>query len=65
MDAFDLEFRMKKTLHEIEMNFLKESKAGQNIQILQSAIEKDRKYHHTLFNESEGKPSFTAITRWH
>lgn len=64
LDHFPYNFRMENQLYEIEMNFLKESKNGQEIQILHKEIKPESEYLHTLFNKSEERPSFSARTQW-
>jgi len=64
LDMFSEEFRMKRNIYEIEMNFLKEAKLGDQLRgkLLQGGNADE--YLHTLMNESAGKPSFTARTKW-
>lgn len=64
LDAFPHDFRMTHRMCEIEMNFLKESKAGQEIVVMQEETDPGREYLHTLYNKQEGRPGFTARTRW-
>ena len=65
LDMFSEEFRMKYDIHEIEMNFLKEARLGDQLSGKLIKGNNDNEYLHTLVNESAGKPSFSARTKWH
>lgn len=64
LDPFPAEFREANSIREIEMNFLKEVKLGDNILVQSKNTGKEGEYQHCLINVSIGKPSFTARTQW-
>ena len=65
LDMFPSEFRMSYDVREIEMNFLKEAKEGNELINMIKQQELNKEYLHCLFNKSDEKPSFTARTSWH
>jgi len=65
LDMFHTDFRLSHDIHEIEMNFLKETKEGDTLGNMLKIVEADREYLHCLFNKDIGKASFTARTLWH
>jgi len=64
LDMFKTEFRLSHDIHEIEMNFLKETREGDVLGNMLKATEPGKEYLHCLFNKSTQKPSFTARTTW-
>lgn len=64
LDPFPAEFREANSINEIEMNFLKEVKLGDNIRVQSKKTDQEGEYLHCLLNESLGKASFTARTQW-
>jgi len=65
LDMFPSKFRMSYDVHELEMNFLKEAKEGDELINMIKQEEENKEYLHCLFNKSAVKPSFTARTSWH
>jgi acyl-ACP thioesterase len=65
LDMFQTDFRMSYDIHEIEMNFLKETTEGDVLGNMLKCVEKEKEYLHCLFNKDSQKPSFTARTTWH
>lgn len=64
LDMFTDQFRLDHDIQEIEMNFLKESKSGDQLSGKIKKGKDEMEYLHTLLNETAGKPSFTARTKW-
>ena len=65
IDMIPNNFRMQNNLIEIEMNFLKESKLDQRLRAGIVQGHHDKEFLHYIFNEDEGRTSFSARSVWH
>ena len=64
LDMFTDQFRMDHEINELEMNFLKESRSGDQLSGRMMQGKGENEYLHTLLNTTAGRPSFTARTKW-
>ena len=64
LDIFPAEFRLAHDIREIEMNFLKEAKIGDQLSNINKEGETESEYLHCLFNKDSANACFTARTLW-